>query len=77
MWQVEIVWQNIKIQSSEHVYVFDMLKWHKKLSSCNLEMLLMCKNGFQTKWLGKRLVSQKSRSWLKVCVSKMYEILQE
>ena len=47
MWPVEIVWQNIKFQSSSHVYVFEMLKWHKKLTSSYLHMFLMCQNGFQ------------------------------
>ena len=53
-----------------------MLKWHKKLTHSHLQMLLMSKNGFQAKHLGKRFVPQKSRSWFKICVSKMYEILQ-
>ena len=70
MWPIEIVWQNIKFQSSKHVYVFDLLNWHKKLKSSKLQMVLMYQTGFQAKWLGKNLVSQKSRSCLKVCVKK-------
>ena len=39
-------------------------------------MLLNCSTGFQATKLGKKLVPNKSQSWLKKCVSKMYFILQ-
>ena len=76
MWPVKLKWQNDIFLSSEHIYVYELLKWHGKLNTSTLQMLLNCSSGFKAKALGKKLVPEKSRSWMKVCVSKMYSILQ-
>ena len=46
MWPVEIVWKNIKFWSSDHVYVYEMLQWHGKLTNYNLQVLFTCHNSF-------------------------------
>ena len=65
MWPVELCWGKYTFASSEHIYVFDMLKWHGKLNGTTLQMLLNCSTGFQAKKLGKKLVPQQSTSWFK------------
>ena len=76
MWPVELSWDKHTFSSSEHVYVYEMLKWHGKLNYNTLQILLNSPTGFQAKKLGKKLVPQRSKSCLKKCVSKMYSILQ-
>ena len=76
MLPVKLKWKNHIFLSSEHIYVYELLKWHGKLNTSTLQMLLNCSSGFKAKELGKKLVPEKSRSWMKVCVSKMYSILQ-
>ena len=76
MWPVKQKWKNHIFLSSEHIYVYELLKWHGKLNTSTLQMLLNCSSGFKAKALGKKSVPEKSRSWMKVCVSKMYSMLQ-
>ena len=76
MWPVELCWEKYTFASSEHIYVFEMLKWHGKLNGTTLQMLLNCSTGFQEKKLGKKLVPQQSTSWFTKRASKMYSILQ-
>ena len=76
MWPVKLKWKKHIFLSSEHIYVYELLKWHGKLNTSTLQILLYCWPGFKAKALGKKLVPEKSRSWMKVYVSKMYSILQ-
>ena len=76
MWPVKLHWDKYTFSSSEHIYVYKLLKWHGQLNTQTLQMLLNCPTGFYAKKLGKRLIPQQSISWSKKCVSKMYSILQ-
>ena len=40
MWPVELSWDKHTFSSSEHVYVYEMLKWHGKLNYNTLQILL-------------------------------------
>ena len=76
-WPVGLKWYNHIFSSSEHIYVYEMLKWHGKLNTKTVMLLLNCSSGIkQKKKLGRKLVPQQSRSWLQNCVSKMNAILQ-
>ena len=75
MWSVQLHWEQYTFSSSAHIYVYELLKWQCKLNGKTLQMLLNCSSGFMEKKLGKILVPQKSKSWLKKCVSRMHSIL--
>ena len=49
MWPVELKWDNHIFSSSEHIYVYEMLKGHGKLNTKTVMLLLNCSSGIKQK----------------------------
>ena len=39
IWPVQMTWENKIFLSSEHVYMYEMLKWHHQLNPATLQKL--------------------------------------
>ena len=75
MWPVELHWDKYIFSSSEHIYVYELLKFHDQLKR-NITNMIKLSHRFSCKKLGRKLEPQHSMSWSEKCVSKMYSILQ-